>query len=340
MHEWVAEADGQVTVLLGAGASVPAGLPMSKDLTKIVFDALDNRSRAPETWEFVRQHVDQDATDVEQLWRSLEDLRHVLVEPSPWASLVDVPASVTGKSVAEVQFDIFDVTVASLRNRSVGAPTGYLEPLVTADVVGIATLNFDTLVETAAAACGAVVATGADDWEGGFTWPIPRDATPLLKLHGSLDWQSVPRGRGPIPRSGIETISRESELRFNGSGIYSDLRFGLENKLTQDGTMPALLSAFSTILDDSHLVVAVGYGFRDVHVDVALDRWAESDDARRILVVGPTRNPDDLEDLEKSGSAWFGHMTAGLRHDLWPGRAERVRVIKESAETAFRTLFT
>jgi len=106
----------------------------------------------------------------------------------------------------------------------VDAPTGYLEPLVTADIVGIVTLNFDTLVETAAAACGAVVATGADDWEGGFTWPILRDATPLLKLHGSLDWHSVVRGRGPIPRSGLETMSREAELRFNGSGIYSDSR--------------------------------------------------------------------------------------------------------------------
>ena len=340
MHDWVADAAGKITVLLGAGASVPAGLPMSRGLTEIVFAALDERSRDPRTWEFVKGHVDRDNTDVEQLWRSLEDLRHVLVEQSLWTGFVDVPATITAKSVAEVQFDIFDVAVASLRNRSVDAPTGYLEPLVTADIVGIATLNLDTLVETAAAACGAVVATGADDWEGGFTWPIPRAATPLLKLHGSLDWQSVPRGRGPIPRSGLETISRESELRFNGSGIYSDLRFGLENKLTQDGTMPALLSAFSKILDDSNLVVAVGYGFRDVHVDVALDRWAERDDARRVLVVDPTRNPDDLEALEKSGSAWFGHMTAGLRHDVWPGRAERVRVIKESAETAFRTLFT
>ncbi|WP_218682019.1 SIR2 family protein [Microbacterium sp. BF1] len=339
MHDWVADAAGKITVLLGAGASVPAGLPMSRGLTDIVFAALDERSRAPRTWEFVKEHVDRDNTDVEQLWRSLEDLRHVLVRQSPWTGLVDVPATVTAKSVAEVQFDIFDVAVASLRNCSVDAPTGYLEPLVTADIVGIVTLNFDTLVETAAAACGAVVATGADDWEGGFTWPIPRDATPLLKLHGSLDWHSVVRGRGPIPRSGLETMSREAELRFNGSGIYSDLRFGLENKLTQDGTMPALLSAFSELLDDSDLVVAVGYGFRDVHVDVALDRWAASNDARRLLVVDPTRKPDDLEALEKSGSAWFGHMIAGLRHDVWQGRTERIRVIDESAGTAFASLF-
>lgn len=339
MHEWVAEASGKITVLLGAGASVPAGLPMSKDLTKIVFDTLDERSREPRTWEFVRAHVDQDAIDVEQLWRSLDDLRHVLVEQSTWAGLVNVPDIVTAKSIEAVQFNILDVAVASLRNHSVNAPTAYLDSLVRADIVGIATLNFDTLVETAAEACGALVATGADDWEGAFKWPIPRDATPLLKLHGSLDWHSVVLGGGPIPRTGLKTMSREAELRFNGSGIFSDLRFGLENKLTQDGTMPALLSAFSELLEDSALVVTVGYGFRDVHVDVALDRWAANDGSRRLLVVDPTRNPRDLEALEKSGSEWFGHTVAGLRHDTIPGREERVRIIEESAATAFGSLF-
>ena len=338
VHEWVADAAGKVTVVLGAGASRPAGLPTSRELTKIVFDALDERSRDPQTWAFVRKHVPGESVDVEQLWRSLEDLRRVLAGHSPWLGLVSIPPAVTAKSIADIQFNILDVTVSSLRNGSVGAPTGYLESLVRADLVGIATLNFDTLVETAAAAVGARVKTGADEWEGGYSWPIPRNATPLLKIHGSLDWYSVVRGAGPIPRSGLETISRDEELRYNGRGIFSDLRFGLENKLTQDGAMPALLTAFSEILSESELVVAVGYGFRDVHVDVALDRWAEGDNSRRLLVVDPTRDPDDLEALEKSGSEWFGHTVAGLRHDVWTGQ-ERVRIIDESAETAFDRLF-
>lgn len=134
-------------------------------------------------------------------------------------------------------------------------------------------------------------------------------------------------------------MSRENESRFNRSGYFSDLRFGLEKKLSQDGTMPALLSAFSELLSKSDLVVAVGYGFRDVHVDVALDRWAASDDARRILVVDPTRDPQDLEALEQSGSEWFGHMVAGLRHDGWASREERIRIIDESAATALDSLF-
>lgn len=325
-------------MLLGAGASAPAGLPMSKGLTRIVFAALDERSRDPRTWEFVRQHIDEEVMDVEQLWRSLEELRHVLTTPSPWLGVVDVPPAVTAKSLAEVQFDILDVTVSTLRNRSREAPTGYLEALVRADLVGIATLNFDTLVETAAEAHGAAVATGADRWDGGFSWPIPRDATPLLKLHGSLNWHLELVKPGPIPVSGFRTMARDAEHRFNGGGIFSELRFGLENKLTQDGAMPALLSAFSELLDESALVVAVGYGFRDVHVDVALDRWAARDDSRKLLIADPTREPDDLEALEKSGSLWFGHTIAGLRHETLPGRDERVRIINESAETAFRSL--
>lgn len=79
----------------------------------------------------------------------------------------------TAQTVKDVQFDILDVTVASLQTHSRDARTGYLEALVSADVVGIATLNFDTLVEWAAEACGAAVVTGADDWDGSYTWPIP-----------------------------------------------------------------------------------------------------------------------------------------------------------------------
>ncbi len=104
--------------------------------------------------------------------------------------------------------------------------------------------------------------------------------------------------------------------------------------------MPALLSAFSELLEDSALVVTVGYGFRDdpCRCRAGPDGRA-NDGSRRLLVVDPTRNPRDLEALEKSGSEWFGHTVAGLRHDTIPGREERVRIIEESAATAFGSLF-
>lgn len=311
---------------------------MSKELTAIVVSAIDQRSRAPEAWRFVRDRIDPATMDVEQLYRSIGDLRQILGS-SLWRDLVDIPTGVDEKALADVQFDILDVTVASLRGRSADASAGYLRALVEADVLGIATLNFDTLVETAATDCGAPVSTGVDDWDGGFHWPIPSGRTPLLKLHGSLNWYQEVRKSGPIPIGGFRTLDRNDEYRFGGGGIFSDLRFGVENKLTQAGGMPALLEAFTRLLERSELVVAVGYSFRDPHVDVALDRWAALDDARRLLVVDPGRDPDDLAALEGAGSEWFRHMVAGLRHDTLPGRHERVGVIAESAATAFDGLF-
>jgi len=53
----------------------------------------------------------------------------------------------------------------------------------------------------------------------------------------------------------------------------------------------------------------------------------------------PTREPEDLETLENSGNSWFGPTVAGLRHDVWAGREERIRIIDESAEAAFDSLF-
>ncbi|MEV8358925.1 SIR2 family protein [Microbacterium sp. NPDC076895] len=338
MHEWVAEAEGRVVVVLGAGASVPGGLPVSKDLTDLVIAGIDQQSRAPEAWTFVRDRLNLTSLDIEQLYRSIGDLRQVLVLPE-WRALVDVPGSVEAKALADLQFDILDWTTTTLRDRSANADTTYLNALVNADVLGIVTLNFDTLVESAALQCDASISTGVDHWDGGFHWPSSADATPLLKLHGSLNWYQELRKAGPIPIGGYRTLTREDEYRFGGGGVFSDLRFGAENKLTQAGAMPALFEAFIDLLERSSLVIAVGYSFRDSHVDVALDRWAALDDSRRLLVVDPGRLPDDLAGLEASGSDWFGHMIAGLRHDLWAGRPERVQVLAESAGTAFGQLF-
>lgn len=338
VHEWVTGAEGRVVVVLGAGASVPGGLPVSRDLTDLVIAGIDQQSRAPEAWTFVRDRLNLASTDIEQLYRSIGDLGQVLDLPE-WRALVDVPASVDAKTLADLQFDILDWTTTILRDRSANADTTYLNDLVNADVLGIVTLNFDTLVESAALQCNASISTGVDHWDGGFHWPSPADATPLLKLHGSLNWYQELRKAGPIPIGGYRTLAREEEYRFGGGGIFSDLRFGAENKLTQAGAMPALFEAFIDLLERSSLVIAVGYSFRDSHVDVALDRWAALDDSRRLLVVDPGRLPDDLAGLEASGSDWFGHMIAGLRHDLWAGRPERVQVLAESAGTAFGQLF-
>lgn len=338
MHEWVAEAAGRVTVFLGAGASVPAGLPVSRELTNIVVSAVDKCCRAPEAWRFVRGRIGPTTMDVEQLYRSIGDLRQIL-SSSVWRNLVDIPTGVDEMGLERVRSDIFRATIAYLREVSTGATTDYLSALVEADVLGIATLNFDTLVENAARGCSAPVLTGVDEWDGGFHWPSLGDFTPLLKLHGSLNWGQVIRKPGPIPISGFETLALEDEYSFGGGGIFSDLRFGAENKLTQAGAMPALLEAFTHLLERSELVVAVGYSFRDPHVDVILNRWAALDDARRLLVIDPTLVVGDLEAFEERGSGWFGHMVAGLRHDTSRGRQERVSIVAESAQTAFDSLF-
>lgn len=325
-------------MLLGAGASVPAGLPLSRELTELVSKGMSERSRAPDTWGFVREMLNLASDDVEQIYRSLDDLRRVLGE-SPWHTLLHAPAFLTADKVAEVQFDILDWTSTILRTRSVAADVEYLRPLVRARLAGIATLNFDALVEQAAQNFGPEISTGADSWDGGFHWPLPNDRNPLLKLHGSLNWRIGMREVTPIPISTLTTLSTEEENRIGGGGIFSDLRFGTENKLTNAGPMRALLEAFITVLERSDLLVVVGYSFRDLHVDVLLDYWAAHASHRRIIIVDPFLDPDDMDRLENIGSAWFGHMIRGLRPDTWPYGPARVSVLGEDAKTAFGTLF-
>lgn len=338
VHEWVLEADGHTAVLLGAGASVPAGLPLSKRLTQLVSESMDKQSRAPETWAYVRDKLPLGDMDVEQLWRALESLRRVLSE-AWWDALSNTPSSVSAASIGDVQFDLLDWTTTLLRLKSTEADVTYLGPLVQAQLTGIATLNFDTLVERAGSLIGVPLYTGADDWDGGFHWPQSIGRTSLIKLHGSLNWHITMREVTPIPISVLETLPAEEEYRMGGGGIFSDLRFGEENKLTHAGAMRALVEAFVNQLERSRLLVVVGYSFRDPHIDALLNLWAAHRNERRIIIVDPSRDPEDMDGLEKSGSPAFAQMISGLRCDTWPGRPERVVVIREDAATAFANVF-
>lgn len=86
--------------------------------------------------------------------------------------------------------------IAEAVSRFDPSAVGYLLPLLHAAVAGnhpIATLNYDSTVETAARSIGIPVDLGVEGWTAtGRLNPLKFGALRLLKLHGSANWRAGP----------------------------------------------------------------------------------------------------------------------------------------------------
>jgi hypothetical protein len=239
----------------------------------------------------------------------------------------------SGDDVGSAFADLADAVLQSVvrvlqLNRS--ESVRYLEPLV--DLyreqrrLHIATLNYDLTIETLAGLTGVVVDTGMDQWKitrtVGFTGPFR-----LLKLHGSIDWQSswgqpAPEDRY-LPFEGVERIPGQIPEK-------PALIFGAGNKLRAGGPYLELLRQFEEALSLADSLLVVGYSFRDAHVNSLLTNWFNKDTSARVVVVDPS----------VGSYAAFGYIPIEkrtLRQELaWLAQhhPERVQLIPGNADKA------
>jgi hypothetical protein len=304
VHQWIDEARGRTVVLLGAGASQPA-VPMTRELTQLVVDYLTAEYRGGnavhQLWRAILpviQGLVNEKHDIEYLFQAVETLGYRDSDPTRhwirgFSRYGPYKRSRPGREdfardAERLAHAIETAAYGIIENRSTGASTVHFEPLLNAPIVGIATLNYDTLVEDAARRCGVALSTGADEWDSGPRWRFPNDRRPLLKLHGSVNWRRS-RILDPswgLPRVGIYEVGSGARAAPNGR-VDANLVFGGGNKLRPEGPWPALYSAFEDLLFGADVLVVVGYSFRDAHVDAAIRRWASAARNRRIIDIDP-----------------------------------------------------
>jgi len=176
----------------------------------------------------------------------------------------------------------------------------YLRPLVRhahRNNVSIATLNYDNTIELAAAAEGARVfeemgevlssEEEVDQAAKGYVH--------LLKLHGSIDWYSLPPGSNDgLPATQIRRANREEMLKPR---YMPAVIFGQRNKLTAEGPYLRLLSSFRDSLAEADSITVIGYSFRDPHVNEFIATWFNAVPTRSITVVTPDRRWANQSDL-------------------------------------------
>jgi hypothetical protein len=297
-------------VLLGAGASVEAGMPDGRGLA----EALVATGAVP-TLETVLASLATESgyPDIERAFSVLEALADLAREDSFVSDLKRARLLRTGLTDPSVAANELDVIARTLRNRlwlvdglGVGVSAAllgkpyqepeaarYMVPLVRSCLGGtIATLNYDNVVEQAGGP--AVLVRNISTRR-----IIVPDEQPtkvrLLKLHGSLDWRRV--------ADDVIAGGRPLETEHYMPAVV----FGAANKLRHYGPFLELLRAFVNKLGEIHHLFLIGYGFRDQHINEMLRIWATAPaadgDIKRITICqgpGATRLPAMVE-------PWLAH---------------------------------
>ena len=345
----------RVSVLLGAGASVDAGLPTSEAMVdRLLVDFREQTKIEPygrsqlRLLEFIVYSLRQEAAargdvvgvDVETMFDAIETLStrdrlsitpfisswHPLVAEaerttfsgidshahrlsqlltdaikktaeSSWPSSFETERFVqelleSGKVPGSAFARLAEVVLHSLvRVLELKKPekVRYLEPLAQIyqeqGQLDVATLNYDLTIETLGELLGIKVDDGMTVWDRkGRLEFVP--GIHLLKLHGSIGWQSTSsKTLSPLePFLPVESIQRVAGHSRSKPAVI----FGAGNKLRASGPYLDLFRLLTESLEQCVSLLVVGYSFRDEHVNALLTNWFNADRARRLVILDPS----------------------------------------------------
>ena len=306
----------EIILLLGAGASVDAGIPDSVNMVRKIHDAVSEENtewgRFRDLYRYIRSSIfyadgidgifDADvAYNIERFVNVLDELqkkeRHTLFPfVGTWdPKLLDVAGS-NFDHVKTFRNEIIDV----LRKKWVVLPkketASYYASLRRfhqeyGHPLRVFSLNYDLCVEEI---CGYdIVQRGFSQrrWDWRQFDETSDDLSPifLYKLHGSIDWH--------FTDDGSVTYSDST------SGISNDeiaLIFGTAYKLQYID--PFLFLAYELrrwTLDAARIIISLGYGFNDDHINGILGQSLRQD-LERVLVAVVQQGDKETEKFEKN----------------------------------------
>lgn len=267
-----------VIFLLGAGASIDAGMPSVGDLTKNLENRLpelrdiQNLQRPfYDLFVAIAKHDHEVKQNYERLFEWLVLLRRCQEEPFCNLVNLDLCASLkdaVGHLAAVVKFPIVDL-LRSRHEADTYSPN-YFAKL--GDFIKLAgdgcrlkvfTTNYDFCVEESCRAADITVITGFEPtrkrWNPAIFKQDGGQCINLYKLHGSLNWGADSGLDYERPDRLIEWDTREWKRT-------PELILGPGLKLQYDEPYVTLYSEFCQALREAKVCVAMGCGFRDKHI--------------------------------------------------------------------------
>lgn len=301
----------EVIILLGAGASVEADIPDSSKMVENIEKLVSNNEKWKEfksLYHYIRSSIyyadglrgkfgNDVLFNIERLVNVLDELqkkeRHTLYPfVGAWNPTLQNVAGAQFEKIEMFQDKIMDILRRQWIALSEKEHADYYKGLLRFQneyqfPLRVFSLNYDLCVEQVC---------GSDKVQRGFTigervWDwrafdeTSDDRVPILlyKLHGSADWQ----------------FTKEHKVRYNDSPLSIEdkdiaIIFGTDYKFQYID--PFLFLAYELrrwTLDDARVIVCIGYGFNDEHINGILQQSLRQKQERRLLaIVGPRDTSD------------------------------------------------
>jgi hypothetical protein len=308
----------RVAYLLGAGASVGAGLATAEQLTDKILEDLKTTGESTNDlhlWRAMSYIKDVISTfgsqanghifvpDIEAIFSAIEMLTHLdELEIRPFVT--ELSQSVDVLDSGDQQYPKFSLLrldhiqvfgellhevpriLRRLLTLADTSDVSYLHPLVNlakTSQVTIATLNYDLSLEESAEQCGIKFSTGIDRWSSEWILEWPDPGLKIIKLHGSLDWEDEYRVQANLTFGGSDI----GESKGDDHDSYPFIIFGRREKLRPQGPFLDLRAEFASELRQTSHLVVIGYSFGDDHVNELIRKWQSSGSDRILVVVDP-----------------------------------------------------
>lgn len=309
----------EVIVLLGAGASVDADIPdsarMIDRIEKLVsVDGSSDWMNYRRLYNFIKSSIlyadglegsfGKDVSfNVERLVDVLEELEGREKHPlSPFVAAWNSRLINVAGQESEKILDFRHKIISELRRKWVALSrneqASYFDGLARFQKefqhpLRVFSLNYDLCVEVA---CGYEnVQRGFADrsWDWRSFEETTDDPMPifLYKLHGSLDWQMHDDGR-------VTYVDSASTIEDDAVAII----FGTSYKLQYIDPFLFLAYEFRRwTLDAAKIIICIGYGFNDEHINGILRQSLKQDERRKLVaIVGPIDDDGEIRRVEEN----------------------------------------
>ena len=310
-------AKDEVLVLLGAGASVDAGIPHSAEMVRQIEAALEGDWKDyKELYNYIRSaifyadgirgtYANDVAYNIERLVNSLDELARREEHPlypfvGAWNPRLLQVAGPNFEHVSPFRTKILE----KLRHEWIEIQNygnaNYFRGLINFQKelnypLRVFTLNYDLCVERAyQAEYGEFPERGFDKENRFWSHELLEDADPgdknfyLYKLHGSIDWVRDP-GSGKLTFS-----DSTSKIKIDDGQII----FGLTYKLQYVDPFLFLVYQLRRLSLEAKLILVVGYGFADEHINGILRQALRGNSDKRLIAVtspGGTKQDDEKQ---------------------------------------------
>jgi hypothetical protein len=315
-------AKDEVLVLLGAGASVDAGIPHSAEMVRQIEAALEGDwNEYKDLYNYIRSaifyadgirgtYANDVAYNIERLVMSLDELARREEHPlypfvGAWNPRLLQVAGSTFEHVSPFRnkileklrhewIEIQNYQSASYYHGLIEFQKEYNYPL------RVFTLNYDLCMErTYQAQYGEFPERGFDKESRFWSHELLEEADPgeknfyLYKLHGSIDWVRDPA------TDKLTFSDSTSKIKIDDGQII----FGLTYKLQYVDPFLFLVYQLRRLSLEAKLILVVGYGFADDHINGILRQALRGNPDKRLIAVtwpgGTKSNTEKQHDFEQ-----------------------------------------